>query len=67
MVNITLQFTVFEFEGQRRYKPSSSMAQLYCVTNNIPYATQDKIDQLLDKGYQIIIEEEEPYYSPARD
>ena len=59
MVNITLQFTVFDDNGQRCYKPSSGLTQIFCGAHNFEFASQKDIDNLHQKGYEVLIEEEE--------
>jgi len=54
MLIATLQFTVFEKEGKKRYMPASKMAQLHCVINNLVALDEDDIKFLILSGYTII-------------
>lgn len=59
MVTITLQFTSIIIDGQKVYKPSSKMSQLFCITKNVNQFDEEGLRHLQESGYQIIIEEDE--------
>jgi hypothetical protein len=49
-------------EGQKVYKPTSKMSQLFCLLKNEDFMIQTEIDNLIEQGYQIILEEDGRQY-----
>ena len=55
MVDIILEFTPIEISSGIVYKPVSKLAQMFCLLNDIDYATKEQLNKLLAEGYTIDI------------